>query len=711
MARSFLVRVATSLVAASTAVTVTFSSGLATSVAGEARFSNPAAAVSGAVNDAVTVTLARDLPGALANSVDEGKLNDATPLPHITLTLTRPPQLQAALDKLVHDQHVRGSAGYRHWLLPSQLRAYGPAQSDIAAVTAWLGRQGLTVNSVSRSGMSIDFGGTAGKVAAAFHTQLHNVAYRGEAHVANITAPSIPAALAPVVTGVVLANFFPKPAMRKVTPSLTVTGGGATFYAVAPADFATIYNVNPLRGSNNFYGRPITGAGVTLAMVEQTMIQDKDWGHFRSAFGLTGYSGTLTQIHPGGCTSPGFTGDEGEAALDTEWSSAVAPAANIIEASCAGEAPFGFGVMMALQNLVEVGTKATIFSISYEGDEIADGFAFESAWTNLVEEGAVEGKSIFVASGDNGVSVEEGAIDKLGLFVNGLSDTPYNVAVGGTDFDDTALGENTTYWNPKNAMTGGSALSYIPEIPWNNSCASSVIWQFNKASGPIPFCNSGFKGPLQNDVGGSGSQSDFYTKPDWQSIGVLGVPNDGVRDQPDVSLFAANGIWAHFYVFCMSDANEGGKPCIYGTAKGVFGNAAGGTSFASPAFAGIAALVEETFEAPGQVFPLGNLAPTLYAVAKAQFTTPIGLSGCNASLGNKISPVCVFNYVTVGDNSEPCKAGTASCVAGGKPVGVLATTVDGKGVFAYPAQQGYSLATGLGSVNVTNLLYNYYVGL
>jgi subtilase family serine protease len=711
MARSFLVRVATSFVAASTAVAATLSSGLAANAATEAKFSSPAAAVAGAVNDALTVTLARDLPGALAKSVDEGKLSDATQLPHITLALTRPPQLQAALDKLTHDQHVRGSASYRHWLLPSQLRAYGPAQSDIARVTAWLARHGLTVNSVSRSGMSIDFAGTAGKVAAAFHTQLHNVAYRGEAHVANTTAPSIPAALAPVVTGVTLANFFPKPAMRKVTPSLTVTGGGQTFYAVAPADFATIYNINPLRGSANYYGRPITGSGVTLAMVEQTMIQDKDWGHFRSYFKLSGYPGTLTQIHPGGCTSPGFTGDEGEAALDTEWSSAVAPAANIIEASCAGEAPFGFGVMMALQNLVEVGTKATIFSISYGGDEIADGFAFESAWTNLVQEGAAEGKSIFVSTGDGGVSAETGAIDNLGLFVNGLSDTAYNVAVGGTDFDDTALGENATYWKAKNAMNGGSALSYIPEIPWNNSCASSVIWQFYKASGPIPFCNSGAKVPLQNDVGGSGSQSDFYTKPDWQATGVLGMPNDGLRDQPDVSLFAANGIWGHFYVFCMSDANEGGSPCQYATPTEVFGNAAGGTSFASPAFAGIAALVEETFEAPGQVFPLGNLAPSLYAVAKAQFTTPIGLSGCDASLGNKISPGCVFNYVTVGDNSEPCNAGTASCVAGGKTLGVLATTVDGKGVFAYPAHPGYSLATGLGSVNVTNLLYNYYVGL
>jgi subtilase family serine protease len=210
-------------------------------------------------------------------------------------------------------------------------------------------------------------------------------------------------------------------------------------------------------------------------------------------------------------------------------------------------------------------------------------------------------------------------------------------------------------------------------------------------------------------VGGSGSQSDYYTKPDWQATGVLGVPNDGVRDQPDVSLFAANGLWGHFYLECMSDASEGGVPCNYGNQNDFFGSAYGGTSFGSPAFAGIAALVQETNEPPG--VGLGNPAPIFYAVAQAQFTTPLGLSQCDSSLGNKISSACVFQYVTAGDNTEPCYAGTAYCDAGPKGIGVLAKTVDGTGAFAYQTHPGYSLATGLGTVNVTNLLYNYNTGL
>ena len=186
------------------------------------------------------------------------------------------------------------------------------------------------------------------------------------------------------------------------------------------------------------------------------------------------------------------------------------------------------------------------------------------------------------------------------------------------------------------------------------------------------------------------------------------MPNDGVRDQPDVSLFAANGQWNHFYLECMSDPSEGGVPCDYKNPANFLGSAYGGTSFAAPDFAGIAALIQQTF-GPGA--KLGNPAPELYTVAQAQYTTPLGLSQCNATLGNKISSACVFNDITAGDNSAPCVAGTESCASSKLStmgIGVLKTTVGGKSIIAYPGQPGYSLATGLGSVNVANLLYSYY---
>jgi pseudomonalisin len=660
--------------------------------------------VTGAVDDTVTLALPRDVPGALAKAADAGRLDGSTPLPHIRLQLKRPADRQAALDELTLNQTNPNSPQYHQWLKPADLRNYSPAQEDIDKTTAWLTSHGLTVNGVSASGMSIDFGGTAAQVAAAFHTSLHNVRLGGEAHIANITAPSIPAALSPVVTGVTLANFFPKPAMHHVVPNYTTNTPYGTFYAVAPPDFATIYNVNPLRNSNNFFGTPITGAGVTLAVVEQTKIKAADWIKFRKVFGLAGYSGTLAQVHPGNCQGPGFTGDEGEAALDTEWSSAVAPDASIIEASCATRPPLEFGVELSLEKLVEVGTTATIFSISYEGDEIANGFTFEKGWVNLLQEGAAEGIAIFVAAGDNGVSADRNEIDSDGLFVNGLADSAYNVSVGGTDFYDTALGEISTYWRSNNQKFGSSAKSYVPEIPWDNSCASSILWKFEKAGSAIQLCNSSFTS-VQNGVGGSGSVSNYFAKPKWQLLTVPGMPNDGLRDQPDVSLFAANGIWQHFYLLCMSDANEGGAPCDYHNANDLLDNAAGGTSFGSPAFAGIAALIQEV-----QGAALGNVGPELYKIAQAQYTTGLGLKLCNATLGNKISNACVFNDVRAGNNAEACNAGTPNCTTNKfstMGIGVLTTTVGGKKVVAYPAQPGFSLATGLGSVNVTNLLYNY----
>jgi subtilase family serine protease len=664
--------------------------------------------VTGAIDDNLTTTLAGDLSASVRHATDAGPLSEAALLPHIRLELKRPAALQAALDQVVHDQRVKGSAHYRQWLKPASLRAYGPDQADIDKVTSWLSSHGLTVNSVSPSGMEVDFGGNAGSVARAFQTSLHNMTLNGENHVANVTAPVIPTALTSVVTGVTLHNFFPKPQLTKVTPQFTSTGPYGTFYGVAPADFDTIYNVNPLLTGANQFRTPITGAGVTIAVVEQTMIQPSDWNTFRSSFGLSGYAGTFTQIHPGGCTNPHFTGDEVEAAIDAEWASAPAPDANIIEASCATEAPLNFGVEQALQNLVEDGTTATIFSISYGGPELAQGFSFEQGWTNLVEEGAAEGIAIFVSTGDSGSSFDRDAIDVDGVGVNGLSDSAYVVAVGGTDFLDTSEGLDAQYWHAKNTKTGYSAKSYIPEEPWNNSCASSIIAKFTGYSDIYQSCN---ENPTagQPGVGGTGGQSVYYAKPDWQLTNIPGMPNDGSRDQPDVSLFAANGIWGHFYLICMSDPNEGGSPCHYNVQGDLLGNAYGGTSVSAPAMAGIAALIQQGGTFYGATGGLGNPAPILYTIAQAQFANPLALKPCDSSLGNAISKVCAFNIVTAGNNAEPCYAGTPNCTVPASStngIGVLTNKAAGPGP-AYHADLGYSLATGLGTVNATNLLYNY----
>jgi subtilase family serine protease len=668
--------------------------------------------VTTAIDDSATVTLPGSHAGAIAYAVDSGAIEPTHLLPHVILNLKRSPAMQAAFDALVEAQQTQGSPSYHRWLTLTQLRDHGPAQEDIDKVTGWLRAHGLTVNAVSPSGMTIDFGGTVSQIAAAFHTALHRYTLRGEVHTANTADVAIPLALSPVVGGVTLSNFFPRPNAVPAKPLFTIgLGRGVTpFFAVVPEDFATIYNLNPLLNGTNAFGTPITGAAVTIAVVEQTNIHQADWTRFRSFFGLSGYSGQFRALHPGHCTDPGYTGDEVEAAIDAEWAGAPAPDADIVEASCAGT-ELTFGVQTSLQNLVEgTSTDATIYSISYGGCEQEEGLAFLQAWSNLTEEGAARGLSILISSGDSGSSCDRSVIGSNGLGVNGLAANSYVTSVGGTDFYDTALGKTHQYWSHDNEYGGhGSALSYVPEIPWDNSCANAIIAKVQGSTTGLAYCNEG-GGTVQNGVGGTGGASLYYAKPSWQSTKIPGVPKDGVRDQPDVALFAANGIWNHAYLICMSDESEGGAPCVY---HGVAGNgepnaifqAYGGTSVAAPAFAGILALETEVTGAP-----LGNVAPRLYQLAQLQYSNPVLLKRCNATLGKNISPGCIFNSVTAGDNAEPCVAGTLDCYTGALTnayVGVLGVKHGKTIVNAFPAAAGFNLATGLGSVNATNLLYNY----
>jgi subtilase family serine protease len=686
----------------------------ATLFTGCASASFAAPLVTGRVDDSVTAAVAGDRSAYLPYVADHGELAPSEILAHVQLVLKRPPELQAKLDKLVEDQLNKKSPDYHKWLNPADLRAYGPDQADIEKVIGWLQSHGLKVNSVSPSGMSIDFGGSHAAIAAAFHAALHHVTLpSGEAHITPMTDPAIPAALAPVVRGAMLSNFFPKPNYRKFVQPADNIAFNPVFYAVAPADFRTIYNINPANNGLNLYGFPITGKGVTIALVEQTDILPNDWTTFRKAFGLGKYSGTLSLVHPNGCTDPGFIPDETEAAIDVEWASVPAPDATILEASCAATSPLYFGVATTLQNLVEFPTPATVFSISYGGAEAGNGLTFLAGWVNLVEEGASEGKSIMISSGDSGVGADEG-INVSGLAVNGLSTNPFNTTLGGTDFADTSLGKLATYWSPTNGKNFSSALSYIPEIPWDNSCASSVIWKYLDYTNSITACNAlisktgvtaNRKLPpfIQEGIGGTGGQSQIYVKPSWQS--APGVPNDGVRDQPDLSLFASNGSWDHAYVICMSDPNEGGVPCDFKKPKDA--NLYGGTSFAAPDFAGIMALIVQAYGGN----PLGNPAPTLYQIATAQFSRPELLAKCKSVLGTKESAACVFNNVTVSNNAEPCLGGTPNCYttsASTRDWGVLSSDFTHE-VDAFPSRAtgGYSLATGLGSVNVLNLIYSF----
>ena len=304
-----------------------------------------------------------DAPLVMHAVSDAGALASGTALEHLQLVLNRPAARQAALDALVKQQLDPASPNFHKWVDPDEFgAAFGPAQSDVQQVAAWLRAEGFTVGQISPNLMSIDFSGTAGQIKRSFQTEVHEVVNAaGEHHLSNVSAPVIPAALGGVVHGVTLSNFFPKPALKPVgavrrsgatgqwsvtqpAPGFTVPDGSTTYFALTPSDFATIYNVNPARnGSPNIYnpntgapGYKLTGKGVTLIVAEQTDINPADWNTFRSGFGLSGFAGTLQSVHPAGCADPGFTGDEGEAARAAAWGRAGAPAAPHIAARGAG---------------------------------------------------------------------------------------------------------------------------------------------------------------------------------------------------------------------------------------------------------------------------------------------------------------------------------------------------------------------------------------
>ena len=546
--------------------------------------------------------------------------------------------------------------------------------------------------------------------------------------------PEIPAALADMVVGVASLNDFrPHPANKGISavhidpvskavqankaanPQLTVD---ASTQLVVPDDLHTIYNFDPT------YKRGITGRGQTVVVIEDTNVYTTaDWYTFRKTFGLTKYRlGTFSQVHPGNCQDPGvLPGNDGEAILDAEYASAAAPNAAIVLASCA-DTQTTFGGLLAIESLINQDAPPSILSISYGECEAALGAAGNAAFNYAYQQAASEGISVFVSSGDEGAASCDAnqPAAQYGISVSGFASTPYNVAVGGTDFGDSYAGTNAQYWKKNNTASYGSAKSYVPEIPWNDSCASTLIANtvgYGVPYGASGFCNSAIGEEFLTTASGSGGPSGCaygetsplngtaavsgtckgYRKPNYQQ-GLFGNPTDGVRDLPDVSLFAANGVWGHYYSFCYSNPGKGlgGAPCTGDPANW---SGAGGTSFAAPIVAGIQALVNQSTGTPQ-----GNPNYVYYSLAAKEFGGT-GQNSCNATLGKGIDPSCTFNDVSEGDMDVNC-LGPFNCYDPSGANGVLSVKSK-RYQKAYNSDLGWDFATGIGTLNVDNLVANW----
>ncbi|PSH03499.1 MAG: hypothetical protein CXZ00_11825 [Acidobacteria bacterium] len=513
---------------------------------------------------------------------EAGAVSSTAQMQRMVLVLKSSAAQEIALDALLDAQRNPTSAYFHQWLSPEQFAEhFGASVEDVQRITNWLQSHGMQIDEVASSRRSITFSGSASQVEHAFATAIRRYKVNGAVHVANATDPRIPSALAPVVAGVLSLHDFPLKRMHSSihSPVAQITYG--TSHYVTPADLATIYNVNPL------FTQGIDGSGQSVAVVGRSNINLSDVRAFRSKFSLPAND---PQVIVNG-SDPGtanFT-ELVEATLDVEYAGALARQSTVkLVASASTTA--SDGVFLAAQYAVNQNL-APIITMSYSECEAQLGSAGSAFINGLWKQAAAQGITVLVASGDSGAAgcdSTSSSVATHGLGVNGLCSTPYNLCVGGTQFNDTA--NPSQYWSSTNSSaTSASALSYIPEVAWNETAYGLYA--------------------------GGGGRSTTYSKPSWQS--GPGVPADGKRDVPDISLASAG--------------HDGYIILVGGQQYSV-----AGTSAASPTLAGLLALVVQSTGAWQ-----GVAAPTLYSLASKQSSSGSG----------------VFHDVISGNNSVPGVAG------------------------------------------------------
>jgi subtilase family serine protease len=629
------------------------------------------------IESANAVALAGSVHPLAKSEYDTGVVDNAKVLQGMTINFKRSAAQEASLQALLAAQQDPSSPSYHQWLTPAQFgQQFGMSAADLAQVSAWLQQEGFTVTSTAQSGNAISFSGSVASAERAFQTQIHNYTVNGETHYANSTPISIPAALGGLVNSVRgLDNFKLKPRVRKPKFTSGISGG----HYLTPGDLAVIYDISPLTGGPPNWAGSYTGKGVTVAIMGQTDIVPADITDFRAAAGLPVNNPTVVTVPnttPESVADGAANNDLFETDLDLEYSGGVAPGASIVLVNSGG---VDDSLAYAVQNTIN-GITIPILSQSYGGCEASQSTSYLNSEEAILAQANAQGQTVFMPGGDNGAAdCDSGsATVTVTSAVNGLAvDYPgssvYSTSVGGSEFmgDGTDNAPETgagTYWNSNG--TGGvaddlitSAKLYIPEMAWNDTTYS--------------IANGGGL-----DAGGGGV-SALWTKPSWQT-GVPGIPADGHRDVPDVSLDASD---VHDPYLVCTQVTTDGSPNAYVSScqatsfrisdPGQTDNngltAAGGTSFATPEFAGLLAIIEQKLASGGG---LGNINPSLYKLAS-----------------NATTYASAFHDITTGNNQVPCTDGTPDCAATGS-----------NNVIGYVAGTGYDQATGLGSVDANNLV-------
>jgi kumamolisin len=547
----------------------------------------------------------------------------------ISVTITLKLRDLAGAEELMRRVATPGDPLFQQFLTPDQVQAqFGPSQATVDSVSTHLRQQGLTVERATATTLKAT--GSPATMERVFQTNLHRFAMpSGNGAPASIfraplQQPVVPVQIAPSV-GVVLGfstkqAFHPHlrhapesmggvPVNRKGPSNGAPAGNPPGFLTVS--DFATRYNVTPL------YERGITGKGRTLGIVTLASFTLSDVFAYWSSLNLNVDPNRLTVVNvDGGPGAPSDASGSDETTLDVEQSGGIAPGAKIIVYQAPNTSQ---GFLDAFAAAIQV-NKADSISVSWgsweffndlDNDPVSDPFSgrkvgFMQAAHELFVEAALQGQSMFAASGDSG------AYDLFDEVPPNFS-TVLSVDYPGADPAITAAGGTT--------LPGTQTFSLPSGATFSVSVPTERVWGWDYLQ---PLCAAlGVPDPIKCGIfpaGGGGGVSVFWRLPFYQ-FGTAGVQSsqpgqvfsDSSTTPPDVLFVLPSKFHGRnvpdvafnadpdtgYTIFYTSDVNGFGVTSFFG-----------GTSFVAPQLDGITALLVENAG-----HRVGLLNPLLYALA------------------------------------------------------------------------------------------------
>jgi len=436
------------------------------------------------------------LPGHLVSSLKHRAPTHATEGTGVLqLSITLSLRNQSALDALIAAQNDSHSALYHRYITPQQFASqFGPTQSTVDTVVAYLRSQGLYIKSVSSNHLLIDAAGSVASVNRAFNVTVTDYRVGNRVVHAPTSEPSVPTALAGMIASVGgldnVANYHPLRNLSAKGKAVAHTGPGGGY---TPSELRTAYDVNPLISNGD------NGSGQTVAIFELDSYNPSDVNTYLSNYGL-GSAKYSNVVVDGASTTPGAGAIEVE--LDMEVVSAIAPGAT--QKIYIG--PNSTTGVNDTYNKIVTDNIAKVTSISWGECEAASGSSELTTLDNIFKQGAAQGQAFFAAAGDSGAY----DCNDTNLAVDSPADDPNVVGVGGTN------------------LQVGSGGTYGSESVWSNP-------------------NDTQRSP--KGAGGGGGISTQFAKPSYQSgPGVSG----SMREVPDVSADAdpASG----YSVYCTVSA-------------------------------------------------------------------------------------------------------------------------------------------------------------